>query len=1116
MIKKLLEAKTIEDEYNKDWNDIPRDIFDKIIALDPQTDLEKNKLGNATKQLLLPRYVEGETDFIDNKDVTSALTTFYANRGKGVYPKALNAFNNYPSVKDFVDYIINGENSEFAKSYDFSDEEQSKKQESKLDSIYKQFYEKDIDRETFNKIIELDPETTEDSIGYVAKQFLLPKFIKGENFLANSTDVLKAVAEFEKEKDTYPEDKREIQNYPSVEEFVNYVLVGPDSDLITKLKALRYADEFEFYTGTKKYDIIRPLSHRANVAIDNLGEDRTRSTQYHTWCTGWPDSDGTNQWREHTSREYIFCFINKQNPKDRKTCYQLSIVFKEDVWSYKDGTGILPKYAVYQFLDGSDNAFGDFNAGSKKCAEFFEQFLRQNPDVVVALTKIEYVKENPTVKEVYGTLKYLNQPFTYDGTKESLKEFNDLELSKLVGEIIVKEGVEVIPPAAFANSGALTSVKLPSTLKQIGYEAFLACTGLSKLELNPGLKEIQSEAFANCISLRGSLRVPDSLEKIGREAFRGAKCTLSINKARTTKLKVDPADKTWYASHTKAITVQEGLNESLYDKILNFVGKTRDEIHQTEQNEELDLNENIPPDLAKAYRNSSQYNSSAQHPFIASHNTIGTRRGTGVDYKNSNYEELTKEATMEYLGFSGRIKTDAEGNPILNQEGKYQIIASVKNRELFNPRISTLRFLTDGNQLTEFEVREGNRLVPVYTAVIKAEKFGLYPLFDGSRNTRNITRYGDFYTLIQLSDKIYKSDDYEHGITDDTPTGKKIVKFNPETGQNEIVDDTIRARRNRNNQSKVLRTQVPKDDDDFRAHRYSDMMNNPRFTHYAKDVMDTGAHNLDKRYFINSSTSYLSGYKDAVREKDLKFKEYDYARRALQKHQREKDLFDEDEWNEINQELNQLVKQKKEQYDEACLEVRQEKKNLIFNIDNVVKQLNDKWVERVGIYQQKTNKMFNNSNELGNLQLQVSIKDSSLAKDLNNKIKYQQESIKLLQQDLKDYEQQKNDLLRRLENVKQSIENGTVSLDSAQKLLTDLLGKLETINDDVMKDKFRRIDELKAEQDRLQAEIDALAPRAAADRAARAAKNRVKEIDPNLSSILDFSSETPTEDSQGE
>ena len=105
---------------------------------------------------------------------------------------------------------------------------------------------------------------------------------------------------------------------------------------------------------------------------------------------------------------------------------------------------------------------------------------------------------------------------------------------------------------------------------------------------------------------------------------------LSINRARQNPIKVDKNDRAWFASHAKLITIQENLDEEIID-------------------------ENIPRDLAKAYKIANKYNSPEQN-YYSNHNEIGNsakRRYIAYDYKNSNYEELSKEQAIDLLGLEG-------------------------------------------------------------------------------------------------------------------------------------------------------------------------------------------------------------------------------------------------------------------------------------------------------------------------------------------------------------------------------------------------------------------------------------------------------------------------------
>ena len=108
--------------------------------------------------------------------------------------------------------------------------------------------------------------------------------------------------------------------------------------------------------------------------------------------------------------------------------------------------------------------------------------------------------------------------------------------------LILEEGVESIGGFAFYHCGMFTSIELPSTLREIGNDAFsnctaemrlslggvetisdyafYQCTGLKELDLD-GVKTIGELAFAGCTGLQ-SLYIPDSVTKLAvGGAYRG-------------------------------------------------------------------------------------------------------------------------------------------------------------------------------------------------------------------------------------------------------------------------------------------------------------------------------------------------------------------------------------------------------------------------------------------------------------------------------------------------------------------------------------------------------------------------------------------------------------------
>ena len=84
-------------------------------------------------------------------------------------------------------------------------------------------------------------------------------------------------------------------------------------------------------------------------------------------------------------------------------------------------------------------------------------------------------------------------------------------------EAEIPAGVTEIAADVFRGSG-LRSVRLPDSLRRIGRRAFQHCRRLTALELPEGVREIDSEAFGCCDSLR-TLRLSAQLEEIGDRAF---------------------------------------------------------------------------------------------------------------------------------------------------------------------------------------------------------------------------------------------------------------------------------------------------------------------------------------------------------------------------------------------------------------------------------------------------------------------------------------------------------------------------------------------------------------------------------------------------------------------
>ena len=87
--------------------------------------------------------------------------------------------------------------------------------------------------------------------------------------------------------------------------------------------------------------------------------------------------------------------------------------------------------------------------------------------------------------------------------------------------------LEMIGPYAFQNSG-LTSVDLPESLRRIDLYAFASCQSLESVGFNEGLTEINEFAFFSCPMLTAA-ELPESVDMIGEKAFANDTALASVH-----------------------------------------------------------------------------------------------------------------------------------------------------------------------------------------------------------------------------------------------------------------------------------------------------------------------------------------------------------------------------------------------------------------------------------------------------------------------------------------------------------------------------------------------------------------------------------------------------------
>jgi len=89
---------------------------------------------------------------------------------------------------------------------------------------------------------------------------------------------------------------------------------------------------------------------------------------------------------------------------------------------------------------------------------------------------------------------------------------------KLLKNVVLNEGLTTIEKRTFGHCTSLKSIKLPSTVTEIGNGVFKDCTKLQEVVFNKGLQKIGRYAFGGCKSLQ-SITFPSTVNEIGPGAF---------------------------------------------------------------------------------------------------------------------------------------------------------------------------------------------------------------------------------------------------------------------------------------------------------------------------------------------------------------------------------------------------------------------------------------------------------------------------------------------------------------------------------------------------------------------------------------------------------------------
>ena len=137
-------------------------------------------------------------------------------------------------------------------------------------------------------------------------------------------------------------------------------------------------------------------------------------------------------------------------------------------------------------------------------------------------------------------------------------------------ELVIPEGVTVIPVCCFQNDNALETVTMKGNVTEIGNMAFVCCDSLNTISLPDSVSRIGLGAFGGCTSLR-EITLPKNLKEIGEKAFGDIGLeTVTV----PAELELDKWDITAFDQSNKAYNVkvkEDSWADEHFDEV--FAGK---------------------------------------------------------------------------------------------------------------------------------------------------------------------------------------------------------------------------------------------------------------------------------------------------------------------------------------------------------------------------------------------------------------------------------------------------------------------------------------------------------------------------------------------------------------
>ena len=276
------------------------------------------------------------------------------------------------------------------------------------------------------------------------------------------------------------------------------------------------------------FDYVSGKMHKFTIEVSKKEQTGVEFKELAVSITAWEADNASHQ---DDAREYVVV----HNPIAGQLERQMVDRLEMDVTTIKNLK-----------LTGSINA-ADYNFMRDKMTSLMRLNLKEVESKIDGIYQIPcgaFVSKNTLIKCVFPD-------------KLDRIEFFAFSYTSLTGTLIIPEGVKFV--SGFTQT-KISNIQFPSTLEEIGDEAFAGCSALMcELSLPHSLKRIGGSAF-NGSAIRGNLALPEGLEYIGTWAFRS--CSgLTGSLVMPNKIRVISSDSFAGCGFNGNLTLPMGLTE---------------------------------------------------------------------------------------------------------------------------------------------------------------------------------------------------------------------------------------------------------------------------------------------------------------------------------------------------------------------------------------------------------------------------------------------------------------------------------------------------------------------------------------------------------------------------